>query len=542
MQTAVSMRWRARTALVGSLLLGMVASWLLAAAPVGAATSVTLGTATSATLGSYLTGPSGHTHYWLSSDTATGATCTGGCLTNWPPLSVSAGATVTAAGVGGTFTTFTRPDTQALQVAYDGHPLYYFAHDSAAGQTNGAGIAAFGGTWHVAAVAAGGMTLYVSPTGSSSGADTSCSTAAYTKINDAVSAASAGDTVIVCAGTYKEDVAISRALTLSGQSADTTIIDATGLDNGIKIAASNVIVSGFTVENATGEGILAQQPNPVKGPMIQGIQLYTGAPITNVVIGHNTVENNDQGGLPANVATTKYAECQASGNVPGDCGEGIHLWSVANSQVLFNTVTGNSGGILLTDEFGPTYGNLIAGNIVTDNASDCGITLPGHNLALNPQTHKLMPSFGGVYDNIVRSNVVLDNGLLGQGAGILVAAPAPGTASYNNVIEDNAIAGNGLAGVTMHGHAAGAFIGGNQVLDNIIGPNNMDGDTDVSPTADNAKTGILVWSAATPITVTISGNTIFGDWYGIWMNTTVSALGAAHLNTFQAVSTHVHHA
>ena len=138
-------------------------------------------------------------------------------------------------------------------------------------------------------------------------------------------------------------------------------IDATGLDNGIKIAASNVMVSDFTVENATGEGILAQQPNPVKGPMIGGMQLYTGLPITDVVIVHNTVENNDQGGLPANAATTKYAECQASGNIPGDCGEGIHLWSVANSQVLFNTVTGNAGGILLTDEFGPTYGNLIAG-------------------------------------------------------------------------------------------------------------------------------------------------------------------------------------
>jgi len=73
------------------------------------------------------------------------------------------------------------------------------------------------------------------------------------------------------------------------------------------------------------------------------------------VIKHNVVKANDQGGLPANAATTKYAECQASGNIPGDCGEGIHLWSVATSQVLLNTVPGNAGGILLTDEFGPTH-------------------------------------------------------------------------------------------------------------------------------------------------------------------------------------------
>ncbi len=411
-----------------------------------------------------------------------------------------------------------------------------------AGSLGGSVLLLAGSLVVASGVAASSTTWYVSPTGAAGAAGTSCATASFGTINGAVTAAAAGDTVVVCAGTYKEDVAVTKALTLSGQGAATTTIDATGLDNGIKISASNVRVSDFTVENATGEGILAQQPNPVKGPMIQGMQLYTGVPITGVEIEHDVVQNNDQGGLPANAATTKYAECQGSGNVPGDCGEGIHLWSVANSQVLFNTVTGNAGGILLTDEFGPTHGNLIAANIVTGNAYDCGITLPSHNLALNPQTHKLMPAFGGVYDNVVRNNIVLDNGLLGQGAGVLIAAPAPGTASYNNVIEDNAIRGNGLSGVTIHGHAAGAYVGGNQILNNLIGPNNLDGDPDVSPTADNATTGILVWSAGTPITMTISGNILFGDWYGIWMNSTVSAPGASHHNTFEFISTHVHKA
>ncbi len=388
-------------------------------------------------------------------------------------------------------------------------------------------------------VAASGTTVYVSPTGASGAAGTSCATAAYSKINDAVTAASAGDIVVVCAGTYTEDVAVSKALTLSGQGAT---IDATGLDNGIKITASNVTVMGFTVENATGEGILAQQPNPVKGPMIQGQQLYTGAPITHVVIKHNVVENNDRGGLPANAATTTYAECKPSGQVPGDCGEGIHLWSVANSQVLLNTVTGNAGGILLTDEFGPTYGNLIAGNVVTDNAYDCGITLPSHNLGRDPQTGKLMPTFGGVYDNTVRNNILLDNGLKGQGAGVLIAAPFPGAASYGNVIEGNTIAGSGLAGVTIHSHAPGAWVGDNVIRNNVIGTNNLGGDPDVSPTADTATTGILVWSAATPIKVTISGNTIFGNWYGIWLGHVVLAPGARARNTFWAVSTYVHQA
>jgi hypothetical protein len=202
-------------------------------------------------------------------------------------------------------------------------------------------------------------------------------------------------------------------------------------------------------------------------------------------------------------------------------------------------VTGNAGGILLTDEFGPTHGNLIAGNIVTDNAYDCGITLPSHSLGRDPATGKLMPAFGGVYDNTVRNNIVMNNGIKGQGAGVGIFAPGPGTASYANVIENNAISGNGLAGVALHGHAPGAYVGGNTIRNNIIGTNNLDGDTDVSPTPDNATTGILAWSAATPVTVTISGNTIFGNWYGIWLGHVVSAPGAAARNTFWSITTRV---
>ena len=383
-------------------------------------------------------------------------------------------------------------------------------------------------------VAASGMTLYVSLNGVAGGADTSCATAAYSKINDAVGAASAGDTVVVCTGTYNEGVAVAKALTLTASGAVTIV--ATGLDNGVKITASNVTVSGFTVENATGEGILAQQPNPATGPLVQGTQFYTGLPLTHVVITRNVVQNNDLG-----TPTSSYLECKPQGQVPGDCGEGIHLMSVALSSVLLNTVTGNSGGILITDEFGPTYGNLIAGNVVTDNATFCGITLASHNLALNPQTHAFMPSFGGVYNNVVRNNIVLDNGLKGVGSGIGIFAAFPGAADYNNLVQGNTVADSGMAGVTLHGHGPGAYVGGNRILDNLIGPNNLDGDPDTTP-ADNATTGILVWSAATPITITISGNTIFGNWYGIWLGHVVSAPGASAHNTFWAISTHVHKA
>jgi predicted lipoprotein with Yx(FWY)xxD motif len=113
--------------------------------------SVQVGSMSTA-LGAVLTGPSGNTLYTLSSDPNNGSVCTGGCLGFWPPLLVPSGGTVTGpAGTSLTFGTFTRSDDGTTQATANGRPLYSFANDTAPGQTNGEGIKALGGTWHVAA-------------------------------------------------------------------------------------------------------------------------------------------------------------------------------------------------------------------------------------------------------------------------------------------------------------------------------------------------------------------------------------------------------
>ena len=64
--------------------------------------------------------------------------CTGACLTNWPALTITPGSTPTAgAGVTGTLGTITRTDNGALQVTYNGKPLYFFSKDNAPGDSNG---------------------------------------------------------------------------------------------------------------------------------------------------------------------------------------------------------------------------------------------------------------------------------------------------------------------------------------------------------------------------------------------------------------------
>ena len=98
--------------------------------------------------GSYLTGENGLTLYTFKPDSANTSTCSADCATNWPPFVVTAADTLKPdSGITGKLTTFARADG-TMQVAYNGAPLYYFAGDSAAGDTNGQGLA---DKWYVAA-------------------------------------------------------------------------------------------------------------------------------------------------------------------------------------------------------------------------------------------------------------------------------------------------------------------------------------------------------------------------------------------------------
>lgn len=110
-------------------------------------TGFPIGVTNDPTLGAYLTGQNGMTLYIFKSDTPDTSSCSGACATNWPPLTVANGTTITGpTGATGTFSLITRPDG-TMQVAYDHQPLYYYAGDSAAGDTTGQGL---NGKWFVA--------------------------------------------------------------------------------------------------------------------------------------------------------------------------------------------------------------------------------------------------------------------------------------------------------------------------------------------------------------------------------------------------------
>ena len=115
-------------------------------------TSASASTATvlvgSTKLGSVLTDASGKTLYTYDKDTTgtTTSACTGGCASAWPPLTAT-GTPTAGPGVTGTLATIS-----GGQVSWNGHPLYLWMGDHAAGDVTGDGVNGF----HVVAVSGSG--------------------------------------------------------------------------------------------------------------------------------------------------------------------------------------------------------------------------------------------------------------------------------------------------------------------------------------------------------------------------------------------------
>jgi len=126
----------------------LAAACVLTGTSVAATSSQALVKVRTTSLGKILVAGNGKTLYLFARDTGTTSKCSGSCATFWPPFTTTgaarAGAGITAALLG----TSRRADG-TMQVTYHGHPLYFFAKDTKAGQMNGEGVAAFGAKWYV---------------------------------------------------------------------------------------------------------------------------------------------------------------------------------------------------------------------------------------------------------------------------------------------------------------------------------------------------------------------------------------------------------
>ena len=99
-------------------------------------------------LGKILVDSQSRTLYVFKADSGTTSACFGACASAWPPLRTASPPTVGGGAKVSLAATTARSDGEP-EVTYNGHPLYRFAGDQRAGDTNGQGLTAFGGEWLV---------------------------------------------------------------------------------------------------------------------------------------------------------------------------------------------------------------------------------------------------------------------------------------------------------------------------------------------------------------------------------------------------------
>lgn len=98
-------------------------------------------------LGTILANAQGRTLYYFLPERGGRIVCSSNACTGfWPPSIDAAGNPSGGTGVTGQLGLIARAGG-AQQITYNTWPLYTFAGDSAAGQTNGQGVVGFGGKW-----------------------------------------------------------------------------------------------------------------------------------------------------------------------------------------------------------------------------------------------------------------------------------------------------------------------------------------------------------------------------------------------------------
>jgi predicted lipoprotein with Yx(FWY)xxD motif len=115
-----------------------------------AARSASTVTVRSSRFGRVLFDGRGRALYLFTRDRGKRSSCYGACAKAWPPFLVDRAAKA-GKGVRSSLLATTRRRDGKLQVTYAGNPLYYYEHDTKAGQIGCQNVSNFGGLWLVVA-------------------------------------------------------------------------------------------------------------------------------------------------------------------------------------------------------------------------------------------------------------------------------------------------------------------------------------------------------------------------------------------------------
>jgi hypothetical protein len=258
------------------------------------------------------------------------------------------------------------------------------------------------------ASAAPPKTLWVSPAPivvasvvTNAAADSSCATAAYHTIQSAISAAPAGATINICAGTYTEQLTITQSVSLVAVGAVTVALPASPVNattacdtapgtGSYQPDQDGVVICGAATVNITGLTVDAAWPMGTCYDSLYGILVAGGATLnftnSSVTAAGGVPLNGCQGGVGIQVGmawTTPVEVGHATllnDSVSGYQKNGITVDGTGSSaDIVDTTVTGigattqiAQNGIQISNgAFGAIVGSTISGN-ECDYPSVCG--------------------------------------------------------------------------------------------------------------------------------------------------------------------------
>ena len=221
-------------------------------------------------------------------------------------------------------------------------------------------------------------------------------------------------------GMYVENIVVNKSLTLRASDGAHPVIDGGGSDHVVTIlGASDVEVSGFTIQNGGGRGVFisAWAPNAtIKNNNIidngdSGIFISFGSDYC--LVEYNKITSNLHG------ITTGCSEnigCMIRNNTIGDnTVDGMHLLAISEFTITENHITNNTWGIHFYDGTGGScYNNLVIKNNITSNASN-GIGLFGSSNNNRIQSNDISQNGYGVdirgnsNKNEIKGNYIIDN-------------------------------------------------------------------------------------------------------------------------------------